>query len=338
MLGNSFGRMFRVTCCGESYGDALLTIVDGVPAGLELTDEMIQAELDKRRPGQTKLDSPRLETDQVKIVAGMLEGRTTGAPIGMTVYNVDRHDIHVQQYRDVKDEIRPGHAEYTFCVKYGEHADWCGAGRASGRETASRVAGGAVAKQLLLREGIEVFGHIVESHGIKAKPLTFEEVKENYRKNDLNCCDLEAAQKMIDEGILEGVDAVFGVHVWNTLPVGQVGLATGPMMAAVDSFEITLTGQGGHGAMPHQTLDPLVAACHVVTALQTIVSRSTSPLDSCVVTVGKLEAGDNFNIIPHTARLSGTCRAFSEEAHGALAGDVGVLHGDDGLDETVALD
>jgi amidohydrolase len=93
-------------------------------------------------------------------------------------------------------------------------------------------------------------------------------------------------------------------------------------MAAVDSFEITLTGQGGHGAMPEQTRDPLVAACHVVTALQTIVSRSTSPLDSCVVTVGKLEAGDSFNIIPHTARLSGTCRAFSKEAHDALPGRV----------------
>lgn len=126
------------------------------------------------------------------------------------------------------------------------------------------------------------------------------------------------AQKMIDEGILEGVDAVFGVHLWNSLPVGRIGLATGPIMAAVDSFEITLIGQGGHGAMPQQTRDPLVAACHVVTALQTIVSRSTSPLDSCVVTVGKLEAGDSFNIIPHTARLSGTCRAFSKESHDAL--------------------
>jgi len=197
MLGNTFGRFFRVTACGESYGDALLTIVEGVPAGMALTDAMVQAELDKRRPGQSKLDSPRMETDQVKIVAGMLEGKTTGAPVGMIIYNVDRHDIHVKQYRDVKDLIRPGHAEYTFMVKYGEYADWCGAGRASGRETVGRVAAGAVAKQILLREGIEVIAHVIESHGIKARPLTFEEVKMNYRKNHLNCCDLEKAEEMI---------------------------------------------------------------------------------------------------------------------------------------------
>lgn len=197
MLGNTFGRMFRVTACGESYGTALLTIVDGVPPGLKLTKEYVQAELDKRRPGQSKLDSPRMETDQVEIVAGMLEGVTTGAPIGLLVYNVDRQKIHVDQYRAVKDLIRPAHAEYPFFIKYGEHVDWCGAGRASGRETVGRVAAGAVAKMILAREEIEVVSHIVESHGIKAAPLTFEQVKENYRKNDLNCCDLETAKKMI---------------------------------------------------------------------------------------------------------------------------------------------
>ncbi len=103
MTGNTFGRIFRVTTSGESYGEALLTIVDGVPPGLELTNEMIQEELDKRKPGQSKLDSPRKETDIVNIVSGMLDGFSTGAPIGMIVYNVDRHDIHVQQYHDVKE-------------------------------------------------------------------------------------------------------------------------------------------------------------------------------------------------------------------------------------------
>jgi len=202
MLGNTFGRFFRITTCGESYGDALLTIVDGVPPGMKLDVAHIQAELDKRRPGQSKLDSPRQETDQVHVVAGVLEGVTTGAPVGMIIYNVDRQKIHVDQYRAVKDLIRPGHAEYTFFVKYGEFSDWCGAGRASGRETCSRVAGGAVAKQILAREGIEVLGHVIESHGVKARELTFEEVRENYRKNDLNCCDLEAAERMIAD-ILE---------------------------------------------------------------------------------------------------------------------------------------
>ena len=116
MTGNTFGRIFRVTTSGESYGEALLTIVDGVPPGLKLTNEMIQEELDKRKPGQSKLDSPRKETDIVNIVSGILDGFSTGAPIGMVVYNVDRHDIHVQQYRDVKEQIRPGHAEYTFLL------------------------------------------------------------------------------------------------------------------------------------------------------------------------------------------------------------------------------
>lgn len=197
MLGNSFGRVFRVTTCGESYGAGLAAIVDGVPPGIALTNEMIQEELDKRRPGQSQLDSPRKETDRAQIFAGLLEGKTTGAPVGIIVYNVDTQKVHVDQYRQVKDLIRPGHAEYTFFVKYGEHADWCGAGRASGRETVGRVAAGAVAKQILLRENIEVIGYVKESLGIRARDMTFEEVKANYRRNDLNCPDLEAAQEMI---------------------------------------------------------------------------------------------------------------------------------------------
>lgn len=251
MLGNTFGRMFRITACGESYGDALAVIVDGVPPGLKLNVEHIQAELDKRRPGQSKLDSPRQETDRVKLFAGVgvQDGITTGAPVGLIVYNVDRQKIHVDQYHTVKDLIRPGHAEYTFFVKYGEYADWCGAGRASGRETVGRVAGGAVAKQILAREGIEVLGHVVESHGIKARRLTFEEVRENYRTNHLNCCDPEAAEKMIADilrvrqagdtcgGVIEiiarGVPAGLGEPVFDKLratiacAIMSIGATTG---------------------------------------------------------------------------------------------------------------
>ncbi len=200
MLGNTFGRCFRVTTCGESYGTALQIIVDGVPAGLRLTREIVQAELDKRRPGTSEIDSPREETDQVQVVAGLMEGHTTGAPVGMIIYNVDRQDIHVQQYRDVRDLMRPGHAEYTHWVKYGENADWCGAGRASGRETAGRVAAGAVAKLLLQREGIEVVGHTVECAGIEARrDLSFDQIKANKDKNDIRCADPEAAEKMVAE-------------------------------------------------------------------------------------------------------------------------------------------
>ena len=213
MLGNTFGRVFQVTTCGESYGwhataeeagygGALFCIVNGVPPGIKLDVAKIQDELDKRRPGRSKIDSPRKETDRVEVVSGWFEGVTTGAPVGLLIRNVDTQDIHINQYREVKDVIRPGHAEVNFFYKYGEHGDWCGAGRASGRETVGRVAGGAVAKQILAREGIEILSHVIVSHGIKGRSvseatMTFDELKANYRKNDLNCCDLEAVEKMV---------------------------------------------------------------------------------------------------------------------------------------------
>ncbi len=197
MLGNSFGRMFRVTACGESYGDALVAIIDGCPAGLEISDAEVQKELDARRPGTSPLDSPRQETDQVHIFAGVRDGFSTGAPLGLIIYNVDRHDIHVKQYHDVKDLIRPGHAEYAHMIKYGKFADWCGAGRGSGRETCMRVAAGAVAKKILASKGIEVLGHVSECMGIKAKDVGFDGIKAHYRQNLINCADAEAAEKMI---------------------------------------------------------------------------------------------------------------------------------------------
>lgn len=215
MTGNTFGKMFRVTTCGESYSGCfrkspdipkelyggLLTIVDGVPAGIRITAEDIQAELDKRKPGQSPLDSPRKERDRVYIFSGVMEDqRSTGAPVGIVVPNNDIEDIHVGQYHDYKDMARPGHAEYTFMKKYGQYNDWVGAGRASGRETVSRVAGGAVAKLILDKYGIDVIGYVTESHGIKASgTITYEQAKANYRKNDINCPDLEAATRMEED-------------------------------------------------------------------------------------------------------------------------------------------
>ena len=233
MLGNTFGRMFRVTACGESYGDALVAILDGCPAGLQISDEEVQKELDARRPGTSPLDSPRMETDQVHIFSGVRDGYTTGAPLGMIIYNVDRHDIHVKQYFDVKDLVRPGHAEYTYMIKYGKFADWCGAGRASGRETCMRVAAGAVAKKILAQQGIKVLGYTKECMGIKMRDMSFEEIESNYRTNHINCPDKDAAEKMIarvleikDEGdtaggivevIARGVPAGLGEPVFDKL-------------------------------------------------------------------------------------------------------------------------
>ncbi|HQE05680.1 MAG TPA: chorismate synthase [Tepidanaerobacteraceae bacterium] len=214
MMGNTFGRVFRVTTCGESYSGGfrkkldipevlrggLITIVDGVPAGIRITAEDIQNELEKRRPGQSPLDSPRQEKDIPYIFSGVMENDlSTGAPVGIVIPNNDMEDIHIEQYRDYKNVIRPGHAEYTFFKKYGQYADWVGAGRASGRETVGRVAGGAVAKLILDRMGIDVIGFITESHGIKAKPVSYETAKKNYRKNEINCPDLEIASKMIED-------------------------------------------------------------------------------------------------------------------------------------------
>ena len=201
MLGNTFGRLFRITTVGESYGigkgSGLAVIVDGVPPGLKLSDSIIQEEMDKRRPGIGALNSPRQETDQCHIFAGLgQEGLTTGAPVGIIIYNVDTQQIHIDHYREYKDLCLPCHATYCFFRKYGEYQDWCGAGRSSGRETVGRVAGGAVAKIILAREGIDLIAYTSECMGIKAKEMTYEEAKKNYRANEINCPDLETAEKM----------------------------------------------------------------------------------------------------------------------------------------------
>jgi chorismate synthase len=214
MMGNTFGRVFRVTSCGESYSGGfrknlnipselyggLLTIVDGVPPGIRITAELIQNELDKRRPGQSALHTPRKEADRVFIFSGTMENDlSTGAPIGLIIPNTDIEDIHIQQHKNNKDMLRPGQAAYTYYKKYGQFADWAGAGRASGRETAARVAGGAVAKAVLDTMNIDVIGFVTESHGIKAGPITYELAKANYRKNEINCPDLEIAEKMMED-------------------------------------------------------------------------------------------------------------------------------------------
>jgi chorismate synthase len=212
MTGNTFGRVFRVTTCGESYSGGfrknasipeelfggLLVIVDGVPPGIRITSELVQVELDKRKPGLSELSTPRKEADRVFIYSGVMEDDlTTGAPVGMIIPNSHIDDVHISQHRDNKDYIRPGQAAYTYFKKYGQFADWAGAGRASGRETASRVAGGAVAKAVLDTMGIDVLAFVCESHGIRASEITYEMAKKNYRSNAINCPDLKKAEEMI---------------------------------------------------------------------------------------------------------------------------------------------
>jgi chorismate synthase len=198
MQGNTFGRVFRMTAAGESYGPALQIIVDGVPPGVPLTEAEIQYELDRRRPGQSAITSPRKERDKVQIVAGVFDGYTTGAPVGMIIYNNDTEPFHVKQYAKVMERVRPGHADYTFFIKYGRFRDWRGAGRSSGRETACRVAAGAIAKKILAREGIEIRGYTKEMAGIPARPdLTWSDVVAHTEANIARCPDPEAAERMI---------------------------------------------------------------------------------------------------------------------------------------------
>lgn len=200
MQGNTFGRLFRVTASGESYGPALQIIVDGVPPGLHLTEGDVQKELDRRRPGQSAITSPRQEKDRVQIVSGVFECYTTGAPVGMIIYNVDTKPYHVKQYAKVMERVRPGHADYTFHIKYGRFRDWRGAGRSSGRETACRVAAGAIAKKILEREGIKVVAYTRELAGIQARPdLTWEEILANTEKNAARCPDIEMSERMIQK-------------------------------------------------------------------------------------------------------------------------------------------
>lgn len=148
MSGNRFGRVFTLTSCGESHGLAYMGIVDGCPPGLLLCENDIQADLDRRRPGQSSLTSQRRELDRVKIISGLFNGRTTGAPIGLWIENSDARS---RDYEDIKDLFRPGHADYTYFKKYGIR-DYRGGGRASARETVLRVAAAAIAKKYLLEK------------------------------------------------------------------------------------------------------------------------------------------------------------------------------------------
>ncbi len=214
MLGNSFGRMFRITTCGESYSGGFrkdpsipselyggqMVIIDGVPPGLKITADIIEQELDKRRPGLTKLSTPRKEKDRVFIFSGVMEDDlSTGAPVGMIIPNSDIDDKHIKQHKGNRNLVRPGQASYTYYKKYGKYYDWAGAGRASARETVARVAGGTVAKIALDTMGIDIIAYTVESHGIKASPVTYEIAKANYRSNDINCPDMKKAEEMIND-------------------------------------------------------------------------------------------------------------------------------------------
>ena len=157
MSGNTFGKLFTLTSCGESHGFGLAAIVDGCPPGLQLCEEDLQHDLDRRKPGQSRFTTQRRESDQVKIISGVFEGQTTGTPIGLLIENTDQRS---KDYGKIKDQFRPAHADYTYQQKYGIR-DYRGGGRSSARETAMRVAAGAIAKKYLKEtQGVEIQGYV----------------------------------------------------------------------------------------------------------------------------------------------------------------------------------
>ncbi|MCX5682022.1 MAG: chorismate synthase [Candidatus Omnitrophica bacterium] len=189
MSGNTFGNIFKVTTFGESHGRAIGAVVDGVCSGLALSSEDIQKELNRRRPGQSKVTTQRQELDQAQILSGVFEGKTTGAPIGLLIYN---QDANPKDYAALKNIFRPGHADFVYEKKYGVR-DWRGGGRASGRETAMRVAAGAIAKKILAEKKIKVIGYVKEIGGIVAKKMDLSAIE----KNIVRAPDAIAAKQMI---------------------------------------------------------------------------------------------------------------------------------------------
>ncbi len=175
MSGNSFGKLFTVTTFGESHGPALGAIVDGCPPGLELSEADLQADLDRRKPGTSRHTTQRREADEVRILSGVFEGKTTGTPIGLLIENTDQRS---KDYSDIMDRFRPGHADYTYHQKYGVR-DYRGGGRSSARETAMRVAAGAIAKKYLAGQGITIRGYLSQLGPITPEIFDWTQVGQN---------------------------------------------------------------------------------------------------------------------------------------------------------------
>src|SRR4051812_8996945 len=193
-MGNSFGHLFRITTWGESHGGGVGVVIDGCPPRLELSETDIQVELDRRRPGQSKVTTPRQEADRCEILSGVFEGRTLGSPILVLVRN---EDARPTSYADFQDKYRPSHADYTYEAKYGIR-NWQGGGRASARETIGRVAAGAVAQKILRSAcGVEIVAWVQQVHTLSATVDGDSVTREQVESNIVRCPDAQTAELMI---------------------------------------------------------------------------------------------------------------------------------------------
>jgi chorismate synthase len=210
-MGNTFGQLFRVTTFGESHGGGIGVVIDGCPPRIEISEAEIQRELDRRRPGQSKLTTQRKEEDRCELLSGVFEGRTLGTPIAILVRN---KDARPEDYSEIARKFRPSHADYTYEAKYGIR-NWQGGGRASARETIGRVAAGAIAKKLLsaLYGDFDLVAYVTQIHEVTAKIDRSTVTMNDVEKNVVRCPDPAAAEKMISlvEQIRNAGDSVGGV-------------------------------------------------------------------------------------------------------------------------------
>ena len=211
MAGNTFGQLFRISTFGESHGKAIGVIIDGCPPNIEIDLDFIQRELDKRKPGQSKITTQRKESDTASILSGVFEGKSTGTSLALLIPNEDQRS---KDYDHNKDIFRPSHADYTYQEKYGIR-DYRGGGRSSARETAARVAAGAVAKLYLKQKGIEIFAHVSSAGTIDSPNLPMQDLSELLEireSNIVRCADPATANEMIEmiDGVRKDGDTVGG--------------------------------------------------------------------------------------------------------------------------------
>ncbi|MFW5727040.1 MAG: chorismate synthase [Spirochaetia bacterium] len=205
MSGSSFGTHFRITTFGESHGPGVGVVVDGATPLIEISEQDIQKELDRRKPGQSHITTARKESDTVRILSGVFEGKTTGTPLAMLLYNQD-HDSSA--YDHIRHAFRPGHADFTYQAKYGIR-DYRGSGRASGRETAGRVAAGAVAKRILAAKGIRITAYTLKAAGVECRVRDLQHIEDN----PMRASDPRAAEEMVKriEELKDAGDSAGGV-------------------------------------------------------------------------------------------------------------------------------
>ena len=253
MSGNTFGKLFKLTTFGESHGKALGGVIDGCPSGIELDLNLIQKEMDRRKPGQSAIVTQRKEADSVTFYSGIFEGKTTGTPIGFAIYNTNQKS---KDYTHIKDSYRPSHADYVFDKKY-EHRDYRGGGRSSARETASRVVGGAIAKQLLSEIKINAF---VSSVGDIFIDKPYQDLDFSKTENNLVRCPDEVTAKKMEDRIREirkEGDTIGGTItcVLQNVPVGlgepvfdKLHADIGKAMLSIDAVKGFEIGSGFCGA------------------------------------------------------------------------------------------